>query len=57
MPRFNNIDFYQTRPNIRLFLQQKVQNFQALGAPPPNPYNTPQHSRILAMRLVMVPVV
>ena len=36
MPRFNSINFYQNMSKIKLFLQQKIQNFQTLGAPPPN---------------------
>ena len=35
MPPFKRIYFYQNRPKIKLFLQ-KIQNFQTLGAPPPN---------------------
>ena len=37
MPRFKSIIFYQYSPKIKLFLKKKMQNFQALGAPPPNP--------------------
>ena len=35
MPRFKSIIFYQYSPKIKLFLKKKMQNFQALGAPPP----------------------
>ena len=37
MRRFKSIIFYQNNPKIKLFLKKKMQNFQALGAPPPNP--------------------
>ena len=36
MPRFESIIFYQNSPKIKLFLK-KMQNFQALGALPPDP--------------------
>ena len=36
MPRFKSIIFHQYSPEIKLFFK-KMQNFQALGAPPPNP--------------------
>ena len=36
MPRFKSIIFHQYSPKIKLF-KKKMQNFQALGAPPPNP--------------------
>ena len=36
---------------FKLFLQ-KTQNFRALGAPPPDPQNSP-HCEILATRLLM----
>ena len=36
MPRFKSIIFHQYSPKIKLFFK-KMQNFQALGAPPPNP--------------------
>ena len=36
MPRFKSIIFHQYSPKIKLFFKQ-MQNFQALGAPPPNP--------------------
>ena len=34
MPRFNSINFYQSRPKIKLVLPKKIQNFLALGALP-----------------------
>ena len=37
MPRFKSIIFYQNSPKIKLFLKKKMQNFQALGALPPDP--------------------
>ena len=37
MPRFKSIILYQYSPKIKLFLKKKMQNFQALGAPPPDP--------------------
>ena len=37
MTRFKIIIFYQNSPKIKLFLTKKMQNFQALGAPPPDP--------------------
>ena len=40
MPRFKSIIFYQYSPKIKLFLK-KMQNFQALGAPPPDPQTQP----------------
>ena len=40
MPRFKSIIFYQNSPKIKLFLK-KIQNFQALRAPPPDPPNSP----------------
>ena len=36
MPRFKSNIFYYNSPKIKLFLQ-KMQNFRALGAPPPDP--------------------
>ena len=39
MPYFKSFKFYQNRPKISLFLQ-KLQNFQALRAPPPDPRNS-----------------
>ena len=36
MPRFKSIIFYQNSRKIKLFLKKKMQNFQALGAPPPD---------------------
>ena len=36
MPRFKSIIFYQNSPKIKL-LKKKMQNFQALEAPPPDP--------------------
>ena len=36
MPRFESIIFHQYSPRIKIF-KKKMQNFQALGAPPPNP--------------------
>ena len=35
-PRFKSINFNQNSPKMKLFLQ-KMQNFRALGAPPPDP--------------------
>ena len=35
-PRFKSIIFNQNSPKMKLFLQ-KMQNFRALGAPPPDP--------------------
>ena len=37
MPCFKSIIFYQNCPKIKLFLKKKMQNFQALGAPPQDP--------------------
>ena len=37
MPRFKSIILYQNSPKIKLFLKKKMQNFQALAAPPPDP--------------------
>ena len=37
MPRFKSIIVYQYSPKIKVFLKKKMQNFQALGAPPPDP--------------------
>ena len=35
MPRFKSINFYQNRPEIKLFLQKKkLQKFRAFGACP-----------------------
>ena len=48
MPRFKSIIFYQYSPKIKLFLKKK-QNFQALGAPPPDPQNSPRNCEFLAM--------
>ena len=41
MPRFNSIKFYQNRPKIKLVFVKNRQNFRALGAPPPDPRNSP----------------
>ena len=38
---FDIINFYQNRPKIMLFLPKNIQNFRALGAPPPDPSNSP----------------
>ena len=45
MPRFTSIIFYQNSPKIKLFLK-KMQNFQALGSPPPDPPKTTPQLRI-----------
>ena len=37
MPRIKRIIFHQYSPKIKLFLKKKKQNFQALGAPLPDP--------------------
>ena len=37
MPRFKSNNFYQNNPEIKLILQKKKQNFQALGVSPPSP--------------------
>ena len=37
MPRINGINFYQNRPNIKLFLPKKI-FFRVLGDPTPTPY-------------------
>ena len=39
MQRFGSIILYQNIPKIKLFCK-KMQNFQALGAPSPDPQNT-----------------
>ena len=39
MPHFNNINFYQNRPKIKLILQNAI--LGALGALPPDPRNSP----------------
>ena len=42
MPDFKSIIFYQNKPKLKLFLQKKkIQNFHVLGAPPPDPQNSP----------------
>ena len=41
MPRFKSIIIYQNSPKTELFLKKKIQNFQALGYPPPDPHNSP----------------
>ena len=33
--RFKSSKFYQKRPKIKLFLENKIANLQALGLPPP----------------------
>ena len=38
MLRFKSINFYQYRPKIKLVFAKKLQNFQALGSPPPDPH-------------------
>ena len=48
MARFKSIIFYQYSPKIKLFLK-KMQNFQALGAWPPDPQNSPRNCEFLAM--------
>ena len=40
MPRLKSIIFYQNSSKIKLLLQKKMQNFR-LGAPPPDPQNSP----------------
>ena len=37
MPRCSSNNLYQTRPEIKLLLQKKLQNFRAQGALPPDP--------------------
>ena len=49
MPRSKSIIFYQYSPKIKLFLKKKMQNFQALGAWPPDPQNSPRNYEFLAM--------
>ena len=41
MPRFNGINFYQTRPKIKFSFAQKIQNFLAVGLRPQTPITTP----------------
>ena len=48
MARFKSIIFYQYSPKIKLCLK-KIQNFQALGAPPPDPQNSTRNCEFLAM--------
>ena len=50
MPRFKSIILHQNIPKIKLFLEKKMQNFQALGGLPPDPQNNP-HCESLATRL------
>ena len=40
MPRFKSIIFYQYSHKIKFFLKKNA-NFQALGAPPPDPQAPP----------------
>ena len=40
MQRFKSIIFYQNSPKTKLFFKKK-QTFQALGAPPSDPQNSP----------------
>ena len=47
MPRFKSVIFYQYSPKIKLFLKKKMQNFQALGNPPPDPQNSPLNRECL----------
>ena len=49
MARFKSIIFYQNSSKIKLFLKKIMQNFQALGAPPPDPQNSPRNCEFLAM--------
>ena len=48
MPRFKSIIFYQYNRKMKLFLKKKMQNFQALGARPPDPQNIPLNFEFLA---------
>ena len=41
MPRFNSIKLYQNRLKITLGFVKNRQNFRALGAPPPDPRESP----------------
>ena len=41
MPRFNSIEFYQNRPEIKLVSVKNRQNFQELGALLPDPEKAP----------------
>ena len=49
MPRLKNIIFYQSSRKIVIF-EKKMQNFQALGAPPPDPHNSSPHCEFLPTR-------
>ena len=53
IPPFKSIIFYQNSSKIKLFLQKKMQNFRALGAPPPDPHTQPPHCEFLATRLAI----
>ena len=50
MPRFKSIIFYYNCLKIKLFLQE-MQNFLALGAPPPDPHHSFPNCEFLATRL------
>ena len=64
MPHFKCINFYRSRPKIKLFVAKKLQNIQALGSSPPNPQGPtaelpdPEHNPslrcgFLVMRLIL----